>query len=398
MLLQISTFVEDADLLMLRLVCRTVASASFDTFAERYLKRLTCFFPNPSRIRRVLDILASDSLGYKVRFVRLTLNPLESKNPGDFHLAINAEQTIPAARWEAFNQLRSEQTMLFKDSPLGLDTLSATMNFFKDRGIIVKVDYHRFWDVAAFRAMSRSVIDAITDSGCLISTMCISEIDGVRASDIIKDAGAVCQGATRLVAFQYCGDTDDIVAKPAGRLEILSQIIAAAEKLKGINIWLRGGRASWVKNIVYDHTRGLLLANKLDHLESLILSDVCLALSDFLEVFNRARDTLAKVELIFCYIIEENYHYQWDTVMQCLRDLPKLKFLKLNRLFQSHRRSCLIVCIERDHWRPLIIRSASRPGLATAALDDVLGRPTRLLEPGAAEWQRLQVEDEEYFI
>lgn len=73
----ISSHISTNDLLSLRRSCRAFAEVTVHDFATHYFHEVTCFFPDPARAQRLLDITSQPHLAGKITEVHLTLDAFE---------------------------------------------------------------------------------------------------------------------------------------------------------------------------------------------------------------------------------------------------------------------------------------------------------------------------------
>lgn len=75
LLQHISDFLEECDLVALRLSCRALERATFDAFTTHYFRQIKCFFLDLARTARFLGVCSTRQLARKIRKVYLSLDP-----------------------------------------------------------------------------------------------------------------------------------------------------------------------------------------------------------------------------------------------------------------------------------------------------------------------------------
>ncbi|KAI5362165.1 putative F-box domain-containing protein [Septoria linicola] len=78
--LNVISFVNTTDLISLRLTCHVLNNSAMDEFADEYLNSIGCLLLEPPRLKRLANILSLDHFAARIRWIDLTLDPLEHRH------------------------------------------------------------------------------------------------------------------------------------------------------------------------------------------------------------------------------------------------------------------------------------------------------------------------------
>lgn len=172
MLQHISSFASSTDLIALCLSCRTLEVASFNAFADHYMRELSCYFMQPRRLLRLYNIAASPRLLKTVEQVTFTADAWEGKDVEDISACSSHENEPLCLAQRAF--FVSERERLY-DMYHAEGPPTKLMNEVLQRLEIAKcricIDLGDHNLSQGYRMIGHDVLEALCNSQCRLHTV-----------------------------------------------------------------------------------------------------------------------------------------------------------------------------------------------------------------------------------
>lgn len=345
---QIISYLDDKVLPKLRLTCKGIHAAVNNLFCDIYVTHLGCWILNTSRWERIHNLItASTSLARRIQTVTFTVDGLELRNQEDDPnyrrvIAHPLNQSHGLLSGNIMRFVASEEDAdLQQQGVADFALMVRVLQCLKAQGCLLRLNLspgnplesRRVQVNPRTRAVHSEFQRAIADTRAPIETI---SIDRLRHRDL-EDA---LQGREDELLESFA-TIRDIAMTPVQRdgfntrkskrrrWDVIRAMFAGAQRLRRIHLHttveyrVRGDRTR-----AQQWTADLLLANRLEKLQSLTLIGVSIRMIDLIEVLRRSSSSLEYLELDDV-TIGDGSEQAWVGVFDQLAASERLCTLKL---------------------------------------------------------------------
>lgn len=313
-----------------RLVCRTLAAASFDSFASEFLTNIVCFFPDPARVRRLQNILSSRALAQGVKNIDFTLDPLECREQYLNHIYSFSESNSRSFKtWFPYPPDFQELTEVL--AHLKADGCDFSISVDADKSILDRIHITRHLHM---------LLAAILEAGYPVHTLSIlaSHVNPHFLSQRTTDDLNIARGLRRFsyhipVSATVCG-----IARMEQSVQDTCSLLRTTIHLESLEIGFLYQTKSDSSSLVHAGNR-LFDACNSTSLRELKLSTIRLDDFDSLfDILRRNRGTLEVVSLVDVVVVSGRN--LWTDFLKILCSIQKLQALVLDRVYLQNSSGC----------------------------------------------------------
>ena len=321
-----------------RLTCRTLATAAFDSFASEFLTELVCFFPDPARVARLLNILSDRALVKKVQRVKFTVDALECREQYLTHVNSSSENAAGSYK-RAFPYGRMYQAEPLKhffsqqwdviNLTNNLRRLDATKSNFTI-AVCTQLYLRENFDLTDHIHI---LLTAILEAKFSVHNLSLVADGNLRSEFLSSSKAEYCSIAMGLRQLSYhipsyVSGSGQVY--PERAVQGVCSLLASTLHLESLTFkFIHDLRPE--SPLVSTGTK-FLNACRATSLRELDIS--LLLLPDFerlFEILRRCHDTLETIALV--ELMDASEQNLWPTLFEILRSIPKLRSLVLKKLY-----------------------------------------------------------------
>ena len=332
MLQHICSFVTPDSLISLRCVCRELYNASYDVFAEVFLKELSCFIPDVSRLKRLNAIASVPHLRRKIEYVYLMMCCFECEG-GHYQCAPKENGNIVDTMMKLEGQgLETSSQPTYQHSAFLY--MISTLKQLQEPSVQLSMLFCMAPELSCAADVVNDMLRIVAALYCPL-TMLLCKDEQIAALDGQFTSGysGVLDCVLDLQAFHFLTMLDDTLHPTAvSGVRAATHILATSKDLNRLQLKFSGQTHDWsqINAHVLRLSTNLLLANDLSWVVQLILCGITSEQETIREVMLRCMDSVQHIDLTSICLI--GAPESWIKTLKWIDDCSELEKLQFNDL------------------------------------------------------------------
>lgn len=332
----------DETLPTLRLTCKTLEGATFDSFAKTFSTTYCCMYYKSRWLSLKKFLHGSPRLVRRLGYINFTTNPLERHHYTQMQIAPGEDFNDISAAQKQFDMREAEEEIyepLYADQRASTVLIHSVLLDLKSRAPYVPVAFD-LSNTRFFRdffgdevtALHHDIFLAIASTFCTVSELVLSRRCLGEIEEFTAHLGArflSCTSGLHAFTFKSTDFLDEEFgeALDEGKLEFLASILRSSYCLFSLTLELDEYRHLDDPLAI---TNTLLFANDLENLEHLCLQFMAIPEKQLLRVIASCKTSLTIFNIGGIQLVEHDGG--WVAVFRSLTALPKLEFIRLSCL------------------------------------------------------------------